>query len=62
LASISVDQGGLFSSPISQIETDKGIYRVEGDIGHVKKGIGVYNTTNFLYFESGNNKVFRLKC
>lgn len=35
---VSVERGGFFSSTTSTVETEKGFYRVIGDVGSVLKG------------------------
>lgn len=46
---VYVDRGGLFDNTISTIETDKGIFRVNGDVGSVHKGTPIMRTQEQLY-------------
>jgi hypothetical protein len=59
--SASVENGGFLGTTISTIETDKGIYRVLGDIGSIEKGVQVSRRQNELYFGLAEGKSYTLK-
>ncbi|WP_070962208.1 hypothetical protein [Vibrio sonorensis] len=56
----SVDNGGFLGTTTSTIETDKGIYRVLGDIGSIEKGVLVSRRQNELFFGLVKNKSYTL--
>lgn len=60
----TVDSGGLLGllgTTISTIETEKGIYRVFGDIGTVDKGELVSKRQNELYLGLAKGKHYTIK-
>lgn len=57
----TVDSGGLLGTTISTIETEKGIYRVFGDIGTVDKGELVSRRQNELYLGLAKGKHYTIK-
>jgi hypothetical protein len=57
-----VERGGSFSSPTSTIETERGFYRVDGDVGSVDKGVPISKIMNTLYIDlPRKNRKFALK-
>ncbi|CCO48446.1 hypothetical protein VIBNISOn1_530015 [Vibrio nigripulchritudo SOn1] len=59
--SASVENGGFLGTTTSTIETEKGIYRVLGDIGSIEKGVQVSRRQNELYFGLTEGKSYTLK-
>lgn len=59
--SASVETGGFLGTTTSTIETEKGIYRVLGDIGSIEKGVLVSRRQNELYFGLAEGKSYTLK-
>jgi hypothetical protein len=58
---ISVEQGGFLGNTMSTIETDKGIYRVFGDVGSVAKGELVSKRQNELFLGLAKGKSYTIK-
>lgn len=58
---VSVEQGGFFSNTMSTIETEKGIYRVLGDVGSVTKGELVSKCQNELSLGLAKGKSYTIK-
>lgn len=53
---VHVDRGGLFDNTISTIETETGIFRVNGDVGSVHKGTPIMRTQEQLYVGFSSDK------
>ncbi|MDE5179101.1 hypothetical protein [Vibrio fluvialis] len=59
--SVSVEQGGVLGNTMSTIETEKGIYRVFGDVGSVEKGELVSRRAHTLYLGLSKGTGYTMK-
>jgi hypothetical protein len=53
LVNVQLCRGGLLRSDECMVETDKGIYRVEGTVFEVKKGARVWKASGRLHIANG---------
>lgn len=62
VVTVTIQQGCFFSSSTSTIETERGFYRVYGDVGSVDRGVPISKVMNTLYIGVANNeKCFDLR-